>query len=163
MYFVKAPTECCSFPEQCLLHSIDERRSFISTFFEPRIRMLLSAADRREMHEMLYFYLQSKKEGLRTVFARLDQFEHKDQIVLSLLAAWKHLAQSHANDVPVDVRHIKKARTLRDMWLEHRYDWKLHKQQIFDAGQVHLVGQLVHPFLEAFLLLVSPASAAPRV
>jgi hypothetical protein len=43
------------------------------------------------------------------------------------------------------MRHIKKARTLRDMWLEHPYDWKLHKQAVFDADQVHLVGMLVRP------------------
>jgi hypothetical protein len=128
-------------------HSIDERRSVISTFFEPRIDMLVSAADRRELHEMLYFYLQSKK-GVVPVFARLDWFEHKDRLVLSMLAAWRNLAQSRADDDPVDVRHIKKARTLRDLWLEHRHDWKLHKQQVLDAGQVHLVGKLVRPFLE---------------
>jgi hypothetical protein len=128
-------------------HTIDERRSVISTFFEPRINLLQSAADRREIHEMLYFYLQSK-QGAAPVFARLDWYEHKDRITLSMLAAWKNLAQSRADDDPVDVRHIKKARTLRDMWLEHRHDWKLHKQYVLNAGQVHLVGKLVRPFLE---------------
>jgi hypothetical protein len=128
-------------------HSIDERRNVISTFFEPRINLLQTNADRREVHEMLYFYLQSRQD-VGPVFARLDWFEHKNRLVLSMLAAWKNLAQSRADDDPVDVRHVKKARTLRDMWLEHRHDWKLHKQYVFDAGQVHLVGKLVRPFLE---------------
>jgi hypothetical protein len=78
-------------------HTNDERRMVISTFFEPRIKLLQSIADRREVHEMLYFYLQAQK-GVAPVFARLDWFEHKDRITLSMLAAWKNLAQSRADD-----------------------------------------------------------------
>jgi SHS2 domain-containing protein len=128
-------------------HAEHEQRSVITILMDSRINMLLCAADRREIHELLYLYWRSNND-VRNVFARLDFFEHKDRIVLSMLAAWKYLAQSRADEEPVDARHIKKARTLRDMWLEHRNDWKLHKQAVFDAGQVCLVGNLVRPFLE---------------
>jgi hypothetical protein len=37
---------------------------------------------------------------------------------------------------------------LRHMLHARCHDWKLHKQEVFDAGQVHLVGKLVRPFLE---------------
>jgi hypothetical protein len=79
----------------------------ISTFFEQRIKLLQSIADRREVHEMLYFYLQSQK-GVAPVFARLDWFEHKDRITLSMRATWKNLAQSRADDDPVDTRFVKR-------------------------------------------------------
>jgi hypothetical protein len=135
------------FLDSTLSHRLAEKNSIITILFDKRVGMLQCAADRREMHEMLFFYLRSKKD-VRPVFARLDWIEHKDRIFLPMLAAWKYLAQSHADEEPVDARHVKKARTLRDMWLEHRDDWKLHKQCVFDAGQVHLVGKLVRPFLE---------------
>jgi hypothetical protein len=128
-------------------HTIDERRSVISTFFEPRINLLQSTADRREVHEMLYFYLQSK-QGVAPVFSRLDWFEHNDRIVLAMLAAWKYLSQACAGEDPVEDGSIKNVRMAWEMWLEHRDDWKSHKQTVFDAGQVHLVGMLVRPFLE---------------
>jgi hypothetical protein len=137
LHFLSSPSE----------HSIDERRNVISTFFEPRIHMLASAVDRRAVREMLSVCWRWK-QSVVPVFAHLDLLEHKNRIVLSMLAAWKYLAQSRADDDPVDARHVTKARTLRDMWLERRDDWKLHKKQILDAGQVHLVGKLVRPFLE---------------
>jgi hypothetical protein len=127
--------------------------------------MLLSAADRCKVHEKLYFYLQLQK-GMLPVFAHLDQFGHKDRIALSMLATWKNLAQSRADDDPVDVRHVKKARALRDLWLERRHDWKLHKQQVLDAGQVHLVGKLIRPFLEvvsSLMLFECPTPGVPGV
>jgi hypothetical protein len=132
------------FLDRALSHDLAEKNSVITILFDKRVGMLQCAADRREM---LFFYLRSKKD-VRPVFARLDWIEHKDRIVLPMLAAWKYLAQSPADEEPVDARHVKKARTLRDMWLEHRDDWKLHKQCVFDAGQVHLVGNMVRPFLE---------------
>jgi SHS2 domain-containing protein len=111
---------------------VDEQHSLIAVLMDSRITMLQCAADRRVIHEKLYYYLRYRND-VRYVFARIDWFEHKDRIVFSMLAAWKYLAQSRADEEPVDARHVKKARTLRDMWLEHRDDWKSHKHAVFDA------------------------------
>jgi hypothetical protein len=64
-----------------------------------------------------------------------------------MLGAWKHLAQSLADEDRVDASHVKSGLMLREIWKEHLDQWKLHKQHIFNAGQVHLVGKLVHRYL----------------
>jgi hypothetical protein len=113
----------------------------------PRMIKLVFKEDQDEVKPLLDGYFESK-ETLKSVMARLDWFEYTGRSALSMLAAWKHLAKSRADEDPVDVSHVKTGRMLQDTWMEHRNDWKLHKQQVFDSGHVHLVGMLVRPFLE---------------
>jgi hypothetical protein len=96
-----------SFLAKSFSHGVDEQHSLIAVLMDSRITMLQCAADRRVIHEKLYYYLRYRND-VRYVFARIDWFEHKDRIVLSMLAAWKCLAQSRADEEPVDARHVKK-------------------------------------------------------
>jgi hypothetical protein len=125
----------------------DDQALAAAQLFDDRISALVFDADKAQVQSLLYLYLRSKG-AITLALAKLDRFEHTDRIVLSMLAAWKYLAMSRAGEDPVGAGSIKNVRMAWETWLERRDDWKLHKQQVFDAGQVHLVGKLVRPFLE---------------
>jgi hypothetical protein len=124
-----------------------DRSLAAAQLFGDRISALVFDADKAQVQSLLYLYLQSKG-AITPALVELDRFEYSDRIVLSMLAAWKYLAMSRAGEDPVDGGSIKNVRMVWEAWLARRDDWKLHKQQVFDVGQVHLVGKLVRPFLE---------------
>jgi hypothetical protein len=128
-------------------HTRDERFLTVTHWLHPRVSQLTFEADQRKVYTLLYWYLHSQGPLLAAI-DRLNWFEYTDRIVLLMLGAWKHLAQSLADEDWVDASHVKSGLMLREIWKEHLDQWKLHKQHVFDAGQVYLVGKLVRRFLE---------------
>jgi hypothetical protein len=65
--------------------------------FHDRVNGLLSESDKREVRAAVYLYLHAE-ESWKPALAMLDRFEYRDRIVLFMLAAWKHLAKSRADE-----------------------------------------------------------------
>jgi hypothetical protein len=82
-------------PRPPFSHGVDEQHSLIAVLVDSRINMLQWSADRRVIQEKLSYYLRYRND-VRYVFARIGWFEHKDRIVLTLLAAWNYLAHGVA-------------------------------------------------------------------
>jgi hypothetical protein len=132
MRFAKPRTTRCPFLGGASNTRSESAVASFSVFLENRIDVLWSIVDQREIHSMLYFYLQSKK-GVTHVFARLDWFEYKDRIMFVMLMPWK-LETAGKDEDPVDASLVKTARKWQDLWLADMDAWKMHKQEVFVAG-----------------------------
>jgi hypothetical protein len=127
-------------------HTRDERFLVVDEFFDSRIKSLMFEGDSLKVRGLLYPYLLAESDW-KLAMVWLDWFERKDRIRLSMLAAWKCLAQARAGD---EIIHVGPETTVQMAWekcLELRNDWEKHKQVVLDAGQVYMVGKLVNPFL----------------
>jgi hypothetical protein len=127
-----------------------EKRIAASDWFEPFIGKLRLARDKQEMKSMFFDYIYTPDREsppvLRNAVLRLAWMKNMEPFVSFILAVWKNLAKSQAGYQILDSGPLKTLRAVVDIYNEHCEDWKAYKKEVIDAGQVHLVEQLVRPF-----------------
>jgi hypothetical protein len=127
-----------------------EQRNDVSEWFKPHISELKLPDDRKEMQLLFYAYILSTNTKspkiLRGALGLLAWFKKMESIVAFMLGAWKNLAQSRAHEQKLTGVEFKDVSMLVHAYNQRRNDWKEYKRTVFDAGELHLVEQLVRPF-----------------
>jgi hypothetical protein len=129
--------------------SADER-IFFSKALDDHIDKLESTQDRNEIKLMLLDFVQETyddENSFSEILERLGELKQNQQRMFVCLAAWKQLAEGVANEEAITLPSLTTMREVHEYVAVNRYRWKQFLNSVLASGSVHLVAQLVGPFL----------------